>query len=87
MFEPTKLPEEMVKYLRSYWDSQLKTLETMEGQTDKLMQMLAEQSETVRTEGKQLFKQWTDVVKQSQTQYKKILQDNLSKMESMIKKE
>ena len=87
MIEPTKIPEEMVKFLRNCWDTQLKTIETVEGQADKLMQMFFEQSDAVRSEGKQLFKQWTEMVKQSQTQYKKMMEENLSKMESMIKKE
>ena len=87
MFEATKMPEEMVKFLRNYWDNQLKTIETVESQTDKLVQMLFEQSDAVRSEGKQLFKQWTEMVKQSQVQYKKMMEENLAKMESMLKKE
>jgi hypothetical protein len=86
MFEPTKLPDEMVKYFRNYWDMQLKTIEAAEGQTDNLLQTLTEQTDAVRAEGKQLFKQWTDMVKQSQAQYKKLVQDNIAKMESMIGK-
>ena len=87
MLEPAKMPEDMAKFLRASWETYLKLLETVQGQTEKVMEVMLEQSDSVRAEGKEMLKQWTEMMKQSQVQYKKMMEDNLDKMETMFKKE
>jgi hypothetical protein len=87
MLEPSKMPEDMAKFLRTSWETYLKLLETVQGQTEKVMEMMLEQSDNLRSDGKQMLKQWTEMMKQSQVQYKKMMEDNLDKLESMFKKE
>jgi hypothetical protein len=33
-----------------------------------------------------MIKQWTEMMKQSQTQYRKMMEDNLDKLETVFKK-
>jgi len=87
MLEPAKMPEDMAKFLRASWETYLKLLETVQGQTEKVLEMMLEQSDSVRAEGKEMLKKWTEMMKQSQVQYKKMMEDNLDKMETMFKKE
>ena len=87
MVEPAKMPEDMAKFLRTSWETYLKLLETVQGQTEKVMEMMLEQSDNLRSDGKQMLKQWTEMMKQSQVQYKKMMEDNLGKLETMFKKE
>ena len=87
MLEPAKMPEDMAKFLRASWETYLKLLETVQGQTEKVLEVMLEQSDSVRAEGKEMLKKWTEMMKQSQVQYKKMMEDNLDKMETMFKKE
>jgi len=87
MVEPTKIPDEMVKFLRASWETYLKLMETVQGQTEKVLEMMIEQSDLLRGEGKQMIKQWTEMMKLTQTQYKKMMEDNISKLETIFKKE
>jgi len=87
MLEPAKMPEDMAKFLRASWETYLKLLETVQGQTEKVLEVMLEQSDSVRAEGKEMLKKWTEMMKQSQVQYKKMMEDNLEKLETMFKKE
>jgi len=87
MLEPAKMPEDMAKFLRASWETYLKLLETVQGQTEKVLEMMLEQSDSVRAEGKEMLKKWTEMMKLSQVQYKKMMEDNLEKLETMFKKE
>ncbi len=86
MFDPTKIPEEMVKFLRTSWETYLKILETVQSQTEKALELILTQSDALREEGKQLIKSWLDLMKQSQEQYKKMMEENLSKLEEIMSK-
>jgi len=86
MFDPTKISEEMVKFLRTSWETYLKILETVQSQTEKALELILTQSDALREEGKQLIKSWLDLMKQSQEQYKKMMEENLSKLEEIMSK-
>lgn len=74
------MPEEIAKVLRTGWESQKKTMEIIEGQTEKFMQMCFTQDDTLRAESKEMLKRWIDMVKQAQAQYKKMMEENLAKI-------
>jgi hypothetical protein len=87
MLEPVKVPGEMVRFMKASWETYLRIMETIQAQTEKILEVMLTQSSAVQDEGKQMIKQWTEMMKEAQAQYKKIMEENLSKLESMINKE
>jgi|GEM_PF-1572419 len=87
MIDTGKVPEEMVRFLRNSWETYLKILETVSSQTEKVLEIILNQTDALQSEGKQMFKQWLIMMKESQDQYKKMMEENLKKLESMVNKE
>ena len=87
MIDPGKIPEEMIKFLRTSWETYLKILETLQSQTEKALEMILTQSDALREEGKKMVKKWMELMKEGQEQYRKMMEENLSKLESMLSKE
>jgi len=87
MIDPTKAPDEMVRFLKASWETYLRMMETIQAQTEKILEVMLSQSGALQEEGKQMIKQWSEMMKQSQQQYKKMMEENLAKLESMIPKE
>ncbi len=77
----------MVKFIRTSWETYLKILETLQSQTEKALEMILTQSDALREEGKETVKKWMELMKESQEQYRKMMEENLSKLESMLSKE
>lgn len=87
MLEPVKVPEEMVRFMKASWETYLRIMETIQAQTEKILEVMLTQSSALQDEGKQMIKQWTEMMKDAQAQYKKIMEENLSKLESMVSKD
>jgi len=87
MIDPSKIGEEMVKFIRTSWETYLKILETLQSQTEKALEMILTQSDALREEGKEMVKKWMELMKEGQEQYRKMMEENLSKLESMLSKE
>lgn len=87
MQEPSKTPEDMAKFLRVSWETHLKLMEMVQGQTEQVLEMMLEQSHTLRDEGVQMVKQWAEVMTQTQSRYKQMMEENLDKIEGMVKRE
>lgn len=87
MLDPLKVSGEMVRFLKASWETYLRIMETIQSQTEKIVEVMLTQSGTLQEEGKQMIKQWTEMMKEAQAQYKKIMEENLAKLESMVSKE
>lgn len=79
-----QLPKELLKVWKTSWESYLKTVNTLQEQGDKMMELMLNQSDAYREEAKKLIKEWAQNTKEIQKNYLEAIQENWKKLEEML---
>ncbi len=82
-----KSTEQMLGFLKASWEGYLRMMQTLQTQTEKVVELMLNQGEALQEESKQMLEKWVAMMKQAQDQYQKMMTENLKKMESMFSKE
>jgi len=77
---------DMLKGWRSSWESYVNTLNTMQEQGEKMIDLLFTQSENVQKETKSLIKESMSHAQEAQKSYFQAVDENLNKMEDLLAK-
>lgn len=78
------IQKELFSFLKTSWETYIQMLETVQAQSEKTLELLLNQGETLKTEGRQMLQQWLDSMKKVQENYKKLVEENLKKLESYM---
>ena len=83
--EGKDLQKEMARMVKSSWETYFQMLETVQEQSEKMMEMMMNQGETLQSESKTALRQWLDNAKKTQAEYKKVMEENIEKLDGYIK--
>ena len=82
--EGKDLQKEMLKMVKASWETYFQMLETVQEQSEKMMELMVSQGEALQSESKNALRQWLDNAKKTQAEYKKVMEENLSKLEGYL---
>jgi polyhydroxyalkanoate synthesis regulator phasin len=82
--EGKDLQKEMLRMVKASWETYFQMLDTMQEQSEKMMELMVSQGEALQSESKNALKQWLDNAKKTQEEYKKVMEENLSKLEGYL---
>ena len=77
---------EMFKMWKSSWESYVKTLQAMQEQGDKMLDLFLAQSDTVREETKKMMKEGMSNAQQAQKAYFQAVEENFKRFEELFGK-
>ncbi len=83
--EGKDVQKEMLKMVKSSWETYFRMLETVQEQSEKMMELMITQGETLHGESKTALRQWVDNAKKTQAEYRKVMEENLEKLEGYLK--
>ena len=77
---------EMLKMWKASWETYTNSLNMMQEQGTKMLDLLLNQSETVQGEASRLIKEGLDKAQEAQKSYFQAVEDNFKKIEELFKK-
>ena len=77
---------EMFKMWRSSWESYVKTLQSIQEQGDKMLDLFLAQSDAIREENKKLLRDGMSNAQQAQKAYFEAVEENIRRFEEMFEK-
>lgn len=80
--EQNKLFNDLFAFMKTSYETTLKSMEMMQGQAEKTLNIMLDQSVSVQGEGKKAVKDWIEYGKKIRDEYKKQSEDYMKKMES-----
>ena len=81
-----EMPKELLTLWKQSWETYVKTLESMQAQGDKMMEMMLEQNAFLPDESKKAMEEWAVSAKKMQKAYLDMVQDNIKRMEELLGK-
>ena len=69
---------------RSAWETYVKTIKVAEEQSDRMLDLMLQQSSTLQEETKNLVKDWVNNSKNLSNSYLDAVEQNVSKIEGML---
>lgn len=76
---------EMFKLWKASWESYAKSVRGMSDQGEKMMEMFFTQGDAVKDEARKVYREISANTKTAQENYLKTIEENLAKMEEMLK--
>jgi polyhydroxyalkanoate synthesis regulator phasin len=80
--EQNKLFTDLFSFMKTNYETALKTMEMVQEQAEKTLEIVVDQSATVQGEAKKAIKDWAANGKKLSEEYKKYSEDYLKKMEN-----
>jgi hypothetical protein len=77
---------EMLKMWKASWETYSNSLNMMQEQGTKMLDLLLKQSETVQGEASRLIKEGLDKAQEAQKSYFQAVEDNFKKIEELLAK-
>jgi hypothetical protein len=77
---------EMFKMWKTSWENYVKTLSTMQGQGEKMLDVIFTQSHTSQQETVKLIKEGMAKAQEAQKSYFQIVEENFDKIEELLSK-
>ena len=77
---------EIFKMWKSSWENYVKTLSTLQGQGEKMLDLIFTQSHTTQEETTKLVKEGMAKAQEAQKSYFQIMEDNFKKIEELLSK-
>lgn len=81
-----KMAYEMFKMWRASWEGYVKTLKMMQAQGDRLLDLMLDQSDTLREESKKLLRDGMANTQEAQENYFKAVEENFKRCEDLFGK-
>ncbi len=80
-----KLGSETVTFMKSSLNSAMDNVSTLQTQFEKLLNTIIDQTQSSGAEGKKVVGEWMNMQKKGLDEYKKIVSQNITKMEDIFK--
>ncbi len=80
--EQNKLFTDLFSFMKTNYETTLKTMEMVQEQAEKTLDIVVDQSSTVQAEAKKTLKEWAANGKKLREDYKKYSEEYLKKMEN-----
>lgn len=77
---------EMFKMWKSSWENYVKTLQMMQTQGDKMLDLFLAQSDTIREETKKMLREGMSNAQQAQKTYFEAVEENFKRFEELFGK-
>jgi hypothetical protein len=84
--EGKEMQNEMLKMMKASWETYFQMLETVQEQSEKMLELVVNQGEALHSEAKTALRQWLDNAKKTQAEYRKVMEENLKKLEGYFSK-
>ncbi len=84
MTEITDIAKQMIAFQKSTSENVFNAMNMLQGQSEKMTMTFLEQSPVVPETGKKSVKEWNQTVKKGCEDFKKIVDDNFNKMETLF---
>ena len=81
-----EVPKEMVKMWKTSWENYVKTLTTMQDQSERMFELFLSKSDTLREEAKKLIKERITQAKEAQKTYLGVVEENFRKIDDLLSK-
>ena len=82
--EQKKMAKQMIDFYKTSFDNTYSALTIMQEQTERMTNMFLEQATGIPPEGKKALQEWTKAYKKGCEEFKKTVDDNFKKAESMF---
>ena len=82
--EQKKMAKQMIDFYKTSFDNTYTALSIMQEQTERMTNMFLEQATGLPPEGKKAMQEWTKAYKKGCEEFKKTVDDNFKKAESMF---
>ena len=79
-----QVPMQILGMWKSAWETYVKTIKVAEEQSDRMLDLMLQQSGTLQEETKNLVKEWVNNSKNLSNSYLDAVEQNVSKIEGML---
>ena len=79
-----QVPKQILGMWKSFWETYVKTLKAAEEQSDRMLDLMLQQSDTLQEEAKKLIKEWVKNSKEVSNSYLDAVEQNVNKIEEML---
>ena len=79
-----QVPMQILGMWKSAWETYVKTIKVAEEQSDRVLDLMLQQSSTLQEETKNLVKDWVNNSKNLSNSYLDAVEQNVSKIEGML---
>ena len=79
-----QVPEQVIRMWKGSWETHVKTLKTAEEQGSRVLDLMLNQSGTLKEEAKEQIKEWVSNSKEVSKSYLDAVEQNVSKFEEML---
>lgn len=84
MMEVADMAKQMIDYQKSTFNNVFNAMNMLQEQSEKMTMAFLEQSPAIPETGKKSVQEWSQAVKKGREDFKKVLDDNFSKMETLF---
>ncbi|MBL0699875.1 MAG: hypothetical protein JJV92_03205 [Desulfosarcina sp.] len=84
MMEVGDMAKQMIDYQKSTFNNVFNAMNMLQEQSEKMTMTFLEQSPAIPETGKKSVKEWNQAVKKGREDFKKVLDDNFGKMETLF---
>lgn len=82
--DPKKMAKQMIDFYKTSFDNTYSALSIMQEQTERMTNMFMEQAPGLPADGKKAFQEWMKASKKSCEEFKKNVDENFKKAESIF---
>ncbi|WDN90661.1 hypothetical protein BuS5_03632 [Desulfosarcina sp. BuS5] len=82
--EVADMAKQMIDYQKSTFNNVFNAMNMLQEQSEKMTMAFLEQSPAIPKTGKKSVQEWSQAVKKGREDFKKVLDDNFSKMETLF---
>ena len=79
-----QVPKQVLGMWKSSWETYVKTLKAAEEQSDRMLDLMLQQSDTFQEEAKKLVKEWVKNSKEVSKSYLDAVEQNVNKIDEML---
>ncbi len=79
-----QVPMQILGMWKSAWETYVKTIKVAEEQSDRMLDLILQQSSTLQEETKNLVKEWVNNAKNLSNSYIDSVEQNVSNIEGML---
>lgn len=81
-----KIFKQMIEFQKNAFDNSFKALSTFQDNSEKLVDVMVNQSPWVPEEGRKAFVEWLESYKKGRDEFKNLVDDNYKKVEDFFEK-
>ncbi|MDY0162988.1 hypothetical protein [Desulfobotulus sp.] len=82
--EPTKIAQQIIEFQKTAFDNTFNAMVMVQNQTEKMAETFLSKNNMIPEEGQKMLQEWMLAFKKGQEDFKKTVDENFKKFESLI---